>query len=524
MQSGNAGAGTTTMPRGSLSVWGALQEHGLLPPFACDTDCDPEIATADLLPTLIRIWEQATVGPDRSARKRGELALLARLRQARESGAQLTLGVAGAQSWFDAAVGDRLVWWPRGAPAGQRVAVVSSRLGRWSKLPPHWFPTLRRVLEQIDPARQVLVSARGTALAELIARWAAVRQVPLLMFDVTEGCQSVRRWWLSGLRTTAEESARMPWQFPALVSPQLVQAHIPSAPVRDAVLMAASDQVVVCQARPRGNVWRLLEQRLAHAASSIESHTTILNGSGFTSNIACDALRRRGALVQPACTVEATGSLLPQGPGECETPCGDAADLIITPPDYAYLVHCTRAIDGPWPDQDRDDYLDELLFGGSVTLRTPLTTLMRIVAKQVLLATGRAIRGRFPVVCFTGVSLSELPVLRTFRPHRGRWDFEPYGIAIRRDWLLARGTRAVVYGDDSVWENMDETKRPFFQRRFSGASQGIDWSIEQEWRHVGGLDLLDLPTDAAFVFVPTPAAATALCTFSRWPVLVLPPL
>ncbi len=526
------------MPGVSLSIWQALQEHALLPPastFVCrdlevgcrdlEIDVCPDLAidAADLLPALIRVWERAIADTDRPPLKRAERAMLARLQRAREAGAILSLGVAGAEPWFDTSVGERLIWWPRGVPQGERVAVISSRLGRWSKLPPHWFVTLRHVFESIDPAQQTLVSARETALEELVERWAGARQVPLLMFDVTTPRQSLRRWWSDCLHTATGLRSEMPWKFPALVSPPLLASQPTPIPVRDAVLVAVSDQVVVCQVRPQGNVWRLLEQRLARDANSICRTATILAGPGFTSDQAADSLRRRGARVQTVFADNATRNPEPQGRTTCGTRCGDEAELILAPPEYPYLVHCTRAIDGPWPDQDRGDYLDELLFGGTDPVRTPLTTLARIVGTQTLLATGRAIRGRFPVVCFTSVPLVDLPALRTFRAHRGRWDFEPYGIAIRRDWLLARGTRAVIYGDDSVWENMDETTRPFFQRRFSGSGRVVDWSIEQEWRNVGTLDLHDLPANAAFVFVPTLAAATVLRPISRWPVLILTP-
>ena len=150
-----------------------------------------------------------------------------------------------------------------------------------------------------------------------------------------------------------------------------------------------------------------------------------------------------------------------------------------------------------------------------------LATLARIVRQRRLLATGRAIRGGTPVVCFTAVEIAAIRQLRTFRVHRTRWDFEPYGIGIAKEWLIDRGTRPVLYGDETLWKQLAETQRPFFQRRCSGRSSAIDWSVEREWRHVGTVELADLPPDAAFVFVPSRDEAEQISALSHWPVVVL---
>ena len=112
-------------------------------------------------------------------------------------------------------------------------------------------------------------------------------------------------------------------------------------------------------------------------------------------------------------------------------------------------------------------------------------------------------------------------VLRTFRAHRGRWDFEPYGICIRQSWLEQHGVRPVRYGNSALWDELTESQRPFFQLRRSGRQRQIDWSVEREWRHVGDLDLTNLPRDAAFLFVPTVEEAKWLSSQSRWQVIAL---
>jgi hypothetical protein len=188
------------------------------------------------------------------------------------------------------------------------------------------------------------------------------------------------------------------------------------------------------------------------------------------------------------------------------------------------LSHCTRQQAGPWPDQAAEDYLDDLILARGDTQHSALAALKRIVRTRRLVATGRTIRGSAPVVSFTDVPLAELDRLRVFRPHRGRWDFEPYGICIRRDWLIQRGTRSVRYGDEALWQGLLAAERPFFQLSRTRPRRGnrtIDWTVEREWRHVGDVDLRCLAPDEGLLFVPTEVAAYELAAVSPWPVTVL---
>jgi hypothetical protein len=149
-----------------------------------------------------------------------------------------------------------------------------------------------------------------------------------------------------------------------------------------------------------------------------------------------------------------------------------------------------------------------------------LATLRRIVLQQKLQATTKTIRAGFPVVCFSATSLLQLSQERIFRPHRGRWDFERFGICIDRGWLESIGTRPVLYGDDTLWNRMPERERPFFQKHERDAER-IDWTIEQEWRHVGDVDLSGLSPETAALFVPQVADADRLIDISPWPIAVL---
>ncbi len=69
--------------------------------------------------------------------------------------------------------------------------------------------------------------------------------------------------------------------------------------------------------------------------------------------------------------------------------------------------------------------------------------------------------------------------------------------------------------------SLADSERPFFQRQTSGARSQIDWSVEREWRHLGDVDLVNLPNDVAVLFVPSVEEARWLSSHSPWPIVVL---
>ena len=70
---------------------------------------------------------------------------------------------------------------------------------------------------------------------------------------------------------------------------------------------------------------------------------------------------------------------------------------------------------------------------------------------------------------------------------------------------------------------MSESERPFFQLSHSVTKSGnlLDWTVEQEWRTVGDVNLAKISEKDAFVFVPSEAEATELRVISKWPVVTL---
>lgn len=192
--------------------------------------------------------------------------------------------------------------------------------------------------------------------------------------------------------------------------------------------------------------------------------------------------------------------------------------------EWPYLTHCTRGRSGAWPDQSQTGYFDSLLASQDRADldASPLATLERILTQCRLIASSKLKRSDMPTVSFTEIPLMELLTRRHFKSHIGRWDWEPYGICIRRSWLEGHGCRRVLYLESSKWNLLDAQERPYFQPTSEpNATKGTNWEAEREWRALGDIQLGKIPFDSAFVFVPTAFEADKLSCLSPLSVCVL---
>jgi hypothetical protein len=181
-----------------------------------------------------------------------------------------------------------------------------------------------------------------------------------------------------------------------------------------------------------------------------------------------------------------------------------------------WMLHATRARCGPLPWQRPSAWRTEVTLGGEGGEPWgPERVLMEILRRRLLCGSVLR-RGDPPVVCFSRQSLPEFLTRRTFRAHRGRWDAEPYGLAVRETAVLRQGGRPVVYGN--TWR---ESRLPAEERwRFQPSGRSYDWTREREWRIRGSFDLRLLEDDDAIVFVPDLSAAAAVAPVSPWRVIL----
>lgn len=427
-------------------------------------------------------------------------------------------------------IGRRLVWWADGVPVGRWVGLVSSRLGRRLEERPAWFAALRECCRGLADD-QWLVVGRGTTPERFVLRCAELwerRAVVICADDESGGKRDSDAAWAAWLRRVRQAAADRSRAARVFVSPELTRPDGPTVapalaetPLRDRVAVLAGDRLVVLAARRGGVIERLVDARLRDRRFDPSSVVVAL-GDGLVQPDLAQRWLDLGAAgwpVEPRSEPSAS---------ECEARDEQAAapraPIVPLPchEPWPYLVHWTRRCDGPWPGEPETKYLDDLILGRPDADHSPLAALRRIICRRRIVASAMGVRGQSAVVSFTAVPLHELPRRRVFRPHRGRWDFEPYGIAIDRSWLGSRGARPVAYGDRSLWESLGESDRPFFQLRFSGRQRTIDWSVEREWRVVGDVDLSELPADRALVFVPTRDEAQQVARVSPWPVTIVP--
>jgi hypothetical protein len=414
-------------------------------------------------------------------------------------------------------LGERLGW---GTPleAGLScVGIASSRIGSPSGRQSAWLAALRMACEQCDPAESILVSSPGTTTDRWLVRASRLLDRRLLQIILPDKREPNMASWLGNLpRRDLPAAGKLACWY--LSPPWSTSSHDCPQPGRDAAVVAAADRLVVLALRRGGNLWNLLMARLNDPAWSAPS-LVLAVGPGLVPRELARPLLDRGA----TCWQPDTGQSVP-----AETNTTDNSFHRVDPPlePGQWLTHCTRGQSGPWPDQTEQQYLDQWLLDPYGTDYSAAAALARIVRQRCLRAGVQGIRGGYAVVSFTAAAPAELTKLHVYRRHRRRWDFEPYGIVIRRDWLRRRGTQPVQYGDATLWRRLPEEDRPFFQLRSTqstGNRAAVDWTVEQEWRHLGDVSLADLPADQAVLLVPDLPSARRLCTLSRWPIALLPP-
>ena len=346
-----------------------------------------------------------------------------------------------------------------------------------------------KLATQLDPAKDALVTTEGTTCDRLVRRIGELFRIPVVILHGTDDEAEFRRQALK-IQDSSNEVA-------------VLTSHRIGA---DELLASFASRMVVLSVRAKGNLHRAVLARL-----SVGNKTRLLVSDQLT----------KASVVKELLGLGATGwYLLGEASAEQQVQQRNANVVSVDSlKSEDFLLHWTRRRTGPWPEQSVSQYLDELIFRQPEKERGELAVLRRILATSTIMASNDLTRSPRRVVCFSDLSFEALQQRRVFRPHLSRWDFEPYGLAIRKSWLEQQGARAAIYGDEAVWDSLEESDRPFFQLNQKESS--VDWSLEEEWRIIGDVDLRNVPADQAAVFVPTIDAANQVAEFSRWPVVVL---
>ena len=434
------------------------------------------------------------------------------------------------QSWL----GRRLIVWPNGVCPLKPVSVLSSHLGK--RLDQHlwWFDLLRTIAVRTDD-NECLYSVSSTSSAEAVNRCAELFQIPRLIVqsnDEKADEQSLAAWLIEQVNgqmkrlRARDEKTGCTWK--AVISPELelsnsVPATEPEVafakiPAADRALIIAARRVYVLGCRRGGNVLKCLEF-FDHDSPEHLTHLLAAWSDKIPRSFQHypESARIIPWIVSGLTKHRQDGDNADQkslGISKVKQP--DVNTPLSHPSEW--LCHWTRPRFGKWPEQLESEFLDELILGAESSNRSALAALLRIVESQCLFATGSATK---PSVSFTEVPLSEFRKRRVFRGHRNRHDFEPWGIAVRRQAIEKLGGRPVIYGDRKTLEALSAKDVPFFQSA-STASGDVDWTEESEWRVTENVDLSELDNSDVVVFVDTPAQQLLVQQQCDWAVVCLP--
>ena len=410
---------------------------------------------------------------------------------------------------------DMLFWFPHETPSGVSTAIVSSRASQ--KLDEHgrWFDALRTEATHLADGNNFLVSANGTTTDGFLNRLSDLFHIPLLSFEPFP--KKVDTQWFRQLSITNPDNGLHSTCFFKRLE---LSEHQDSKSTTDRLLVESARSVVLLSVRKNGNIHN---SALARLESTDQAPTRLLVNRSLTTKTVESELRDRGAVAWWVYDELADS----EEPATTQAPklVASAAAKILTIDEIRtdqYLAHWTRRRVGPWPDQTTPEYLDDLIFQTSRRIHGELSTLCRILACDRIMGTNDLTRDQRDVVCFSNVPLEKIGEHRVFRPHLSRWDFEPYGIAVDKDFLRQLGARQVIYGEAADWDELADEDRPFFQLQKS-SSLDVDWTTEEEWRLCDDLNLKTVPRDCAVVFVRTISAAKTVSNLSRWPIVVLEP-
>ncbi len=381
-------------------------------------------------------------------------------------------------------------------------AVISSRLPKILDSYRPWFDAIRTVAVKVRKSQDIFLTGKSTAAHDCCLRLAE-------LFSID--CVSIEQLSFETFKKAATKKTFLE---------QLAQGHVfcvtQQKTKTDQTMAQLADTVFALSVGKNGNAEAALRFRLDNC--DVSAKTFILNDDAMTPRSVGQRLLDRGAvdwlLLDRTEEAQETDVATPRGGSYQKR---SLADL----DQSEYLVHWTRARSGAWPDQSTHDYWDDLIFATGGHQHSNVFALCRILASQRIIASANLTRDSTPVVCFSNVPLGKLRDKTVFRKHLHRWDFLPYGIAIKRSVLESQfDCRPVIYGDEKTWESLADSDRPFFQLKKT-ANKKIDWQEESEWRIVGDVNLRNIELSDAVVFTGAQNDLEKLSQLSLFDLIVI---
>ncbi len=164
-----------------------------------------------------------------------------------------------------------------------------------------------------------------------------------------------------------------------------------------------------------------------------------------------------------------------------------------------WLVHFTRSNNSAWPGQTETEYYRSVIASGDKYCHSALDALNNITGNSILYGSCKNLKNGFRAIGFTDIGKVDLSKLFRYRPRLVNPGFEPYGIALNKNYAESIGIRPVIYGDEKLYRTLAECDRPFYQ---NSGRNSHHWESESEWRLAGDLNLDLIPEGALAQVVP----------------------
>jgi len=168
--------------------------------------------------------------------------------------------------------------------------------------------------------------------------------------------------------------------------------------------------------------------------------------------------------------------------------------------DEPYLIHWTRAVNGPWPTEKRIDYY-RAIAQADVYPRSAFDTLKNILTQKLIYGSSKHKAGKIASVSFSSLVPCDMLPLMRWRSRYKQMYFEPYGIGVKKGDGLHCGIRPVhYYRGKTAPANIE----PWL---LQSVGRKGDWFKEQEFRFQGDFDMSGLPLEKMICFCHTAAEA-----------------
>ena len=337
-------------------------------------------------------------------------------------------------------------------------AILSSRQARRPCGTDTWVQQTVRAVNTLAETGATIVSSVGMQTWELVTAMAALREVPLYLIVPSESIEEFERekewieheFGMSHDRVIFESTYDLS-NFDD-TDPQIS---------RDLAVIQRADRLLPISIRPEGNMAQTLK---------VAEQT----GRQVIRDFQIDYQARENPVAYSVSPDRIRPELDSLG-GE-------------------YLIHWTRASNGPWPGERRVEYYRDVA-SSSRYPRTAFDSLTQILRTGRIMGSPRHMPANTPTVSMTGLSPTACIPLMRWRARYGEMSFEPYGIGISRKLAEQIDIKPVEYYDDPA---NPPPGVDLWRTQFKGTK--TDWRQENEYRFRGDFDFSSISRDAVVAF------------------------